>query len=286
MDSNRIADRAQRQSEHLRTLEQRAIADATRPLAQALTEAQATAVTRWVRETVGVQSPSRLADFIDWVRDLLRDAFANKARQAQAAAERAAFTAAANGLQYATALTAAMSSQPVPALTPAVGPEAQAATDQIPTAVQEEHGYALALLTGATLGAMGLAGLHAAFKRARRAVGRIATAMAVAIGAANAHAARLLARALGGGVRLLWVAEPGACPACAAYAGRHIQPGGRFPGGLSLDPRRTVFATAIPGPPRHPHCRCVLIPWSASWPITGTPLPALLRQLARTARRP
>lgn len=286
MDSSRIADRAQRQSEQLRTLEQRAIASATRPLAQALTEAEAAAVTRWVRETAGTQIPVRLADFIDWVRELLASAFHGKGAQAKAAAERAAFTAAANGLQNAAAIAAAMSGQPAPAEAPAVGPEAQAATDQIPAAIQGEHGHALALLTAATISATGLAGLQAVFKRARRAVGRIATAAAVAIGAANAHAARLLARALGGGVRLLWVAEPGACPACAAYAGRHIGPGAKFPGGLSLDPARTVFATAIPGPPRHPHCRCVVIPWSASWPITGTPLPALLRQLARTARRP
>lgn len=286
MDSNRIAAIAQRQSENLRTLEQRAIADATRPLAQALTEAQAAATARWVRETVGAQIPARLADFIDWVRGLLRNAFANKPRQAQAAAERTAFAAAVNSLQQATALATAMSSQPSPAVTPAVGPEAQEATDQIPAAVQEEQGRALALLAGAGLGSMGLAGLHAVFKRARKAVGRIATAMAVAINSATAHAARLVAQALGPGVRLVWAAEPGACPACAAYAGRHIRPGGLFPGGLSLDPQRTVFTAALAGPPRHPHCRCVVIAWSPSWPITGTPLPALLRQQARTTRRP
>lgn len=285
MDSNQAAAVAQRQPDRLRTLEQQAIAEATRPLAQALTDAQSQAVTRWVRETHGSQIPARLADFIDWVRQLLRNAFQGKGRQAQAAAERAAFTSAAQGIRQASQLAARMSSQPEPIVAIEAGPEAQQAAQSIPAAVQEEQGSALALLTEAGLTATGLAGLTAAFTRARRAVGRIARGMAVAIGSAATHAARMVAQAIDPGVRLLWVAEPGACPACRAYAGHHIRVGGLFPGGLSLDPARTVFTTPIPGPPRHPHCRCVVIPWSPSWPVTGTPLPTLLRRSARTTRR-
>lgn len=254
MDSSHIADTAQRQPDRLRTLEQRSIADATRPLAQALADAQTAAVNRWVRETVGAQIPTRLTELIDWVRGLIRDAFAGKGKQAQAAAERAATTAAANSVHHTAVLAGAMLGQAVPAVPVETGPEAQAAADNIPAAVQEEQGHALALLTAAGLTAMGLAGLYSVFKRARRAVGRISQAVAVAIGSAAAHAARLVARALGPGVRLLWVAEPGACPACAAYAGHHIRPGGQFPGGLSLDPRKTVFTSPVSGPPRHPHC--------------------------------
>jgi hypothetical protein len=286
MDSSQAADTAQRQPDRLRALEQRTIANATRPLAQAIADAQAAALNRWIRETAGAQIPTRLADFLDWVRELLRQAFQGKGKQAQAATEQAAFTAAASSLQHTARLATAMSGQPVQPLQPAIGAEAQQAAEAIPAAVQEEQGHALALLTTAGLTAMGLAGLNAAFKRARRAVGHISLGMAVAIGSAAAHAARLVARALGTGVRLLWVAEPGACAACRAYAGHHIRPGGLFPGGLTLDPQRTVFAAPIPGPPRHPHCRCALIPWSPSWPVAGTPLPTLLRRRARTNWRP
>ncbi|WP_333742691.1 hypothetical protein [Streptomyces ardesiacus] len=286
MDSSQIATQAMRQPEHLRTLEQRAIADATHPLAQALTDAQTEAVTRWVRETASRQIPDRLADLIDWVRDLIRRAFSGRARQAQAAAETAAFNSAQQAARHASLLASAITGQPTPPTTPDTGADAQAATASIPAAVQEEQTHALALLTTASLTAMGLAGLNSAFSRARRAVGRIARATAVAVGSAAAHAARLVARALGPDIRLLWVTEPGACAACRAYAGLHIRPGGQFKGGLSLDPRRTVFASAIAGPPRHPHCRCALVPWSPKWPITGTPLPALLRQRARTDWRP
>jgi hypothetical protein len=285
MDSGRIADSAEQLPDKIRSLEQRAIADATRPLAQAITDAQAAALTRWVRETVGQQIPARLREFLDWVRQLLHDAFRGKSRQAQLAAERAAFTAAQAGMQHASQLAATMRRQPTPPIQATPGADAQQAADSIPAAVEQEQGHALALLTTAALTATGLAGLNSAFKRARRAVGRIATATAVAIGSAAAHASLLVARALGTDVRLLWVTELGACPACRAYAGLHIRPGEKFPGGLSTDPKRTVFIAPIDGPPRHPWCRCALIPWSPAWPIDGTPLPQLLRQRARTDRR-
>lgn len=285
VDSTRIADMAQRHPDAIRALEQRATADATRPLAQALTDAQAAAGARWIRETVGAQIPARLKEFVDWVRELLRRAFAGKSRQAQRAAEIAAFNGAQLGSRQALAIAAAAGQHPrIPApIEP--GADAQQAAEAIPAAVEQEQGHALALLTAAGLTAMGFAGLTSAFTRARRAVGRIAAGMAVAITSAASYGASLIARALGDGTRLLWVAEPDACPACAAYAGLHIGPGGKFPGGLSLDPRRTVFPTAITGPPRHPRCRCGLIPWSPNWPVDGTPLPTLLRQRARTARR-
>ncbi|MGW4822528.1 hypothetical protein ACWEP4_26930 [Streptomyces sp. NPDC004227] len=284
MDSARAAAFAQQQPERLRNLEQQTVAAATRPLAAAIADAQDAAIARWIRETVSTKTPEKLDALVDWVRQLLRQAFAGKGAQAQRAAERAAFTAAQQAVQSTSKLAAAMRGQATPPVAPAIGDDAQTAADAIPAAVEEEHGHALALLTAAGLTAMGLAGLKGAFSRARRAVGRIARATAVAIGSAAANAARLVARAIGPGVRLLWVTEPGACAACRAYAGRHIRPGGQFPGGLTLDPKRAAFPTPIASPPRHPHCRCSLAPWSPAWPVTGTPLPTLLRQRATLGR--
>ncbi|WP_428956217.1 hypothetical protein [Streptomyces sp. cg35] len=289
VDSTRIADIAQQHPDRIRTLEQRTIAAATQPLAQALTAAQAAAVTRWVRDTAHQQiGPigDALQKLIDYVRQLLRNAFADKGKQAQHLTERAAFNAAQISARQASGIAAAMRGQAPPPLDVEVGDDAQQTCEAIPQAVEEEHGAALVLLTTAGLTAMGLAGLNSIFKRARRAVGRIAQHAATALTQAAANASRLAALALGSGVRLLWVAEPDACAACAAYAGLHIRPGGQFVGGLSLDPQRTVFTSPTPGPPRHPHCRCVLIPWSPSWRLDGPPLPTLLRQRARNARRP
>lgn len=287
-DAQTIADMAERQPDAIRALERRSVYTATRPLAQALTDAQRAAANRWITTTgPGHATPTgdALRQLIDYVRQLLRTAFAGRGKQAQRDTERAAYNAAQIGARQASAIAAAMRQQPTPPIEADPGIEAQQAAENVATAVEQEQTHALALLTTAGLTAMGLAGLNSAFQRARRAVGRIANGMAVAITSAAANAARLVAKALGTDVRMLWVAEPDACPACAAYAGHYIRPGGLFPGGLSLDPRRTVFVTAISGPPRHPRCRCALIPWSASWPVTGAPLPTLLRQRARNARR-
>lgn len=288
VDSTRIADIAQQHPDRLRQLEQRTIAAATQPLAQALTTAQTAAVTRWIHDTAHqAASPigNALTKLIDYVRQLLRTAFAGKSSQAQRLAEQAAFNAAQISARQASGIAAAMRGQAPPPMNVEPGDEAQQTFDAIPAAVDEEHGAALALLTATGLTAAGLAGLNSVFKRARRAVGRIAQHTATALTQAATHGSLLAARALGSGVRLLWVAEPDACPACTAYAGLHIRPGGQFAGGLSLDPRRTVFASPISGPPRHPHCRCQLIPWSPSWRLDGPPLPTLLRQRARTTRR-
>lgn len=285
-----VAGLAQRQPAQLRALEHRYAATAARPLAQALADAQKDATSRWMLATTATQAipaPAELAALIEHIRKALAAAFHGQGAYARAEAQRAAYTAAALGIQHASRITGILRGVPPPDIPPETGVAADRAAGAIPTAVQEEHIHALALLTTAALTAYGLAGLKSAFTRALRAVTRITAGVAVAITSASANAALLVARYLGPGVRMLWVAEPGACPACAAYAGRSIPLGGHFPGGLSLDPRRTVFLTSIPGPPRHVHCRCVVIPWHPRWTTntTGTPLPVLLQQRARAATR-
>jgi hypothetical protein len=283
-----VADLAQRQPAGLRALEHRHAAAAARPLAQALTAAQQDAVQRWMLATTPTQhipAPAELAALIEHIRKQLEAAFHGQGAHATREAQRAAYTAAAQGIQHASRITAILRGVPPPPIPPETGPAADRAAGGITTAVQEEHSHALALLTAAGLTAYGIAGLKSVFSRARRAVTRITAGVAVAITSAAAHAAQVVARYLGPGIRLLWVAEPGACPACAAYAGRSIRLGGMFPGGLSLDPQRTVFLNPIAGPPRHPHCRCTVIPWHPSWTTRGVPLPVLLQQRARAGHR-
>ncbi|CAK7288673.1 hypothetical protein [Streptomyces misionensis] len=287
--SKRIADLAQRQPAQLRALEHRHAAAAARPLARALADAEADAQQRWMMATTphqAIPSTANLQSLIEHVRKSLEAAFYGQGAYATAEAQRAAYAAAALGIQNASRITGLLRGVAPPVNIPvSTGPVSDRAAGAIQAGVQEEHSHALALLTAAGLTAFGLAGLKSVFTRARRAVSRITAGIATAITSAAANAALLVARHLGPGVRLLWVAEPGACPACAAYAGRSIPLGGHFPGGLSLDPRRTVFLTSIPGPPRHPHCRCVVVPWHPRWTTSGTPLPTLLQRLARAGTR-
>ncbi|MFE7485472.1 hypothetical protein [Streptomyces sp. NPDC057552] len=287
VSSNRIADAARQLPAALRRIEQQAAHDAAAPLAQALTDAQKAATRQWLHATTRQALPSSTAldRYMAAVKQLLADAFRGKGKLAADTIRIAAFNSARLSARQASALAAAMSGQPTSPVQPAIGPEATATADAIPAAVQDEHHRALALLTAASVTALGFAAVTGVFNRARRAVTRIARHAAVAITSAAAHAAAAVARAIGPTTRLLWVAEPGACPACAAYAGRSVVAGRRFPAALSLDPRRTVFATAPTGPPLHPHCRCWTIPYSPTWHVDGTPLPALLRRAARTERR-
>lgn len=287
VSSNRIADTARQLPAALRRIEQQAARDAAQPLATALTAAQKTATRQWLHATSrqALPPPSALNRLIAAIKRLLADAFRGKGKLAADTIRIAAFSSAQLSAKQASALAAAMSGEPVPPVQPVIGPEATATAGAVPTTVEDEHNHALALLTAASVTALGFAGVTGVFNRARRAVTRIARHAAVAVTSAAAYAATAVARAIGPTTRLLWVAEPGACPACAAYAGRSVIAGRRFPAALSLDPRRTVFATAPLGPPLHPHCRCWTIPYSPTWPVDGTRLPALLRQAARTERR-
>lgn len=287
VSSNRIADTARQLPAALRRLEQQAARDAAAPLATALTEAQKTATRQWLHATdrQTLPSPSALDRLIAAIKQLLADAFRGKGKLAADAIRIAAYNSAQLSARQASAPAAAMRETPSPPIQPVIGPDATAAADAVPAAVDEEHHHALALLTTASLTTLGYSGVTGVFNRARRAVTRIARHAAVAVTSAAAHAAAAVARAIGPTTRLLWVAEPGACAACAAYAGSSVPVGRRFPAALSLDPRRTVFATAPLGPPLHPSCRCWTIPYSPTWPIDGTPLPALLRRAARTERR-
>ncbi|WP_406145038.1 hypothetical protein [Streptomyces anulatus] len=285
--SNQIAAAARNQSAVIRRIEQQAARDAGQPLAQALAAAQNAATRQWIHATdrQTTPSPGALDRLIATIKQLLAEAFRGKGKLAADSIRIAAYNSAQLSARQATALAAAMSGTPTPPIQPVIGPDATAAADATPAAVEEEHHHALALLTAASLTALGFAGLAGVFNRARRAVTRIARHAAVAITSAAAHVAAAVARAIGPTTLLLWVAEPGACPACAAYAGRSVVAGRRFPAALSLDPQRTVFATAPTGPPLHPHCRCWTIPYSPTWPVDGTPLPTLLRRAARTERR-
>ncbi|MFI5649914.1 hypothetical protein ACIA71_01675 [Streptomyces anulatus] len=287
VSSNRIADAARQLPAALRRIEQQAARDAAQPLAQALGNAQRTATRQWLHATgrQALPSPVTLDRLIAAIKQLLADAFRGKGKLAADTIRIAAFNSAHLSARQASALAAAMSGELTPPVQPVIGPEAAAAADAVPTAVEDEHHRALALLTAASVTALGFAGVTGVFNRARRAITRIARHAAVAVTSAAAHAASAVARAIGPTTRLLWVAEPGACPACGAYAGRSVVAGRRFPAALSLDPWRTVFATAPTGPPLHPHCRCWTIPYSPTWPVDGTALPTLLRRAARAERR-
>lgn len=293
-----LANQAEQHTHQLRQLADTVTTQATAALTAQLAAAQAAATTAWIAATADLTAtPPRpqLARILTDARSRLTTAMAGQDTAAARALTAGAQQATRMGTQQAARFATAASGTPqLPPPTPPVDPDVQQAISQVPAQVREQQQAALQLLTVAATTAAGWAGVAAAFNLARRAVTRIRSAASWILGASAAHGVRAFAEHADTGVPddgrrptvLMWVAEPGACPACAAYAGRHIEPGGKFPGGLTLDRARAYFPAPVTGPPRHSHCRCVLVPWRADWAAPGSPLPALLRQRAARPRRP
>lgn len=88
------------------------------------------------------------------------------------------------------------------------------------------------------------------------------------------------------GSERIWVAErDGACLECLAYQGHVVKAGEDFPGGLTFRVSDKVrFPDPIPGPPRHPHCRCVTQIFRRQWATAGsTSFQGALRREAQRA---
>lgn len=80
-------------------------------------------------------------------------------------------------------------------------------------------------------------------------------------------------------VARIWIAEPGACLTCLAYAGEIAEAGEMFPAGLTFGDYSTV-KEPLDGPPAHPGCRCRSEPYLGHSPDFGVSLPNALRREA------
>jgi hypothetical protein len=269
---------AQNQTHDLATHTAVAAHNATAPLIHGLTTAQQATTHAWLLATGSPNTPPTYTQATALAADARRRitaAMAGQAAHAQRITTSAATAASALGThqastfaQHAGATTAATPAPPLDAGT-------TAAVNALPQQVRQDHDAALAMLTAAALIATGLAAVTAAVNRAKRAAARIRALVSWAITAAVAQGVTAVTRALQhpgtATVLLMWVAEPGACPACQAYAGHTVKPGHLFPGGLTTNPGHNVYPEPIPGPPRHISCRCTLIPWSHAWQDPGQP---------------
>lgn len=106
---------------------------------------------------------------------------------------------------------------------------------------------------------------------------------AVASSEVNSTASRaseVTARSLGArGV--VWVAERDACVNCIALSGQVVRFGQSFDGSLTWGDKPLAWSGFSGKPPRHPHCRCRLVPWDG-----GQETPdALKREAERSLAR-
>lgn len=202
--------------------------------------------------------------------------------RSQRALERALGEATRLGARHAAGFLSRVSGRQHAVPDVAVPDDAARAAATLADAVAEQLRVAARLLTSRMVAGSGWRGVLTGIGAARRAASLVRQTIAWTVHRAVNDGAAQTAEHYG--ALLLWVAEPTACVRCTAYSGHITAPGGKFPGGLSMDPQsRTVKASPIEGPPLHPACRCRAVPWMPDWDTGPGTLPALLRDQALLA---
>lgn len=85
------------------------------------------------------------------------------------------------------------------------------------------------------------------------------------------------------GAGRVWIAERDACLACLALSGHVVHDSALFPNITFGD--RPLSLPAVPYPPRHPHCRCRVRPYTGPGPSLDMSATDTASALAREARR-
>lgn len=273
----------QEQTRQAVALEEQAIADADGGADAALAVAVTAALTGWVGAfgalTVTGTGPA-LASYLTGVRQDVARATAGMEQRAPRAVEGVLGEAATMGARHAVGFAAHAAGGRRRPLAVAAPEDAVDAARSLGVLVRDHLRLSRTLLGEREVRRTGWRGVLAGIGAARQAVATVRRVGAWAVHRAINDGAAQAITSLGADG--LWVAEPDACVACLAYSGRLADSAGRFPGGLSLDPRQArTSAPLIEGPPRHPHCRCRLVPWRPQWaPRRGPALPDLLREQA------
>ena len=270
----------QQQAAEAAAFEKQAAEEADGGASAALAALVTAALTAWVLAFGSLAAVGAGAGLVSYLARIRRDvdrAQSGLGRRATHVIEGALADATAMGARHALAFASRASGQRHPVPDVSISGDVVEAARGVADAVAEQLRLVARLLSPRNVTSWRdvLTGLGAA----RRAAGMVRSAVAWCLHRAINDGATQAITTLD--ARALWVTEPDACAICLAYAGRLADRDGRFPGGLSMDPAsRTSTRAAIEGPPRHPNCRCRLVPWRDEWASGRTDLPELLRQQA------
>jgi hypothetical protein len=276
----------QQQAAEAAAYEDQVAADADGGTDAALKALVGAALAGWVAafgSATAVGAGAALVSFLARIRAEAARVTAGLGRRAARVVEDALAGAAALGARHVAAFGRRAGGRALGRIPGVLVPgDAVEAARAIAATVREQLALMEDLLTPGRVGGLGWRGVLLGLAAGRRAVGMVRRAVAWAVHrAVNDGAAQAIRES---GARRLWVAEADACVVCTAYAGRLADADGMFPGGLSLDPQqRRSGAARIQGPPKHPSCRCKLVPWRDEWADGRAPLPVLLRERALRA---
>lgn len=273
----------QEQADEAAALEDQTAKDADGGAGAALAVVFTGAAAAWVTSfgsLTAVGGGTALAAYLARLRRDVDQAGAGLGRRAARVTEQALADAVEMGVRHTITFAYRAEGRRGRRIAGVVPRDAIEAARAIAATVREQLRLTKELLSPQSVAGQGWSGVTAGLAAARRAASLVRSAVAWCIHRAiNDGAAQAIAEL---GARRLWVTERDACVVCLAYAGRIADLDGRFPGGLSMDPRaRSMTAAAVEGPPKHPNCRCRLVAWRDEWARPGTTsLPDLLRAQA------
>lgn len=279
----------QKQIDAIKGIEDEAVRKATQKRFAMLDDAVAKATLDWTAEFGSASAPGAGDALSKMIADALKSATG-----AMSGLESAAFSALsdavgasveaalAQGAAFVEGATGKAAKESVKA--PAIDLSEEKAA--LKAALSDGEKGIKGLLKRTIVERLGLRGLLAGITQARNAVNRAKAT--ISVGVNRNVAATMQATASANKARQeVWIAERDACVRCTAYAGRVVDKGEDWPGGLSWDPKSEDPGADGVRPPLHPNCRCRPVPWDESWKRPGeVSLPeAVKREAERSIAR-
>lgn len=279
----------QKQIDAIANIEDKAIKAATEKRYAAIDDAVRSATTRWVTEFGSMSADGSGAALSEMIKEALtasNTALSGLEGSVVNALSTAVGDAVTTATEQGSAFVEAASGKAAATNVAAPAVELKEARAAVKAAVEDGLKESKALLKPSIIERLGLRGLLAGLRRARNAVSRAQSTITTTV---NQHVTKTMqATTVANKAKYeVWVAERDACVNCLAYAGRVVQVGDDFPGGLSWDPKQKDSKAKGVRPPLHPHCRCRPVPWDPAWAKPGeVSLPdAVSREAQRSIAR-
>jgi hypothetical protein len=261
----------EKQIEAIKGIEDEAVRKATSARFAALDEAVGKATLDWTTEFGSASSPGAGAALNEMIANALKSATG-----AMSGLEGAAFSALSDAvggaveaaLEQGSAFVEGATGKSAAAKVPTPDLDLSDEKAALKAALADGEKGVKGLLKRNLVERLGLRGILAGLSQARQAVTRARATISTGVNKNVANAMRATATA-NKARQEVWIAERDACVRCTAYAGRVVDKGDDWPGGLSWDPNSKDPGAAGVRPPLHPNCRCRPVPWDESWKRPG-----------------
>lgn len=275
----------EKQTEAIKSIEDKAVREATEKRFALLDEATTKATLQWITEFGSMSAPgagealgSMIADALKASSGALKGLEGSAFAALSEAVGGAVTAALAQGAAFVEGATGKSAAANVAAPKVDLVDEKKA----LASAVADGEKGIKGLLKRAVVERLGLRGILAGISQARQAVSRARSTISVSVNK-NVSATMRATATANKASHEVWIAERDACVNCLKYAGQVVPKGEDWTGGQSWDPNQVKKNAPGVRPPLHPNCRCRPVPWDPSWKRQGEV--SLPEAVAREAQR-